>query len=508
MDIPEKLSLEQNYAFEQFKKGYNLFITGPGGTGKTKLIQHLIDYASQIKKKFQVCALTGCASVLLNCGARTIHSWSGIRVARGPKDQIVASISRNRKAMRNWKSTKILIVDEVSMMSQKMFEILDEVGKIARNSSAPFGGIQVIFTGDFFQLPPVGTAEEAETVKFCFETPLWKSVFKDVNHIQLTTMFRQKDPVYIEILSQIRQGKLDEKNIQILQKYVKRKYDTLENEGIIPTKLFPIRYKADCVNATMFDKIDEDEYHFEHSIKTDCKTQLDTGKALSMEQLIKCEKMTQMEREYETERLLRDTPCSPLLKLKKGASVICTVNIDMDNSICNGSQGIIVDIVDKGSTTVVVKFVNGITKQISPNYWQSEDYPSIAISQYPLSLAWALTIHKIQGATLQMAEIDIGLSVFEYGQTYVALSRIQSLDGLYLSAFQPERIRANPTVVEFYKNIPNIDYTEENREPTQEKTEIQESTKKSKEKRDPFAEFRYTQSPIENKTDIKVVKLS
>jgi len=504
----DTLSIEQKYAFERYQKGHNLFITGPGGTGKTKLIQHLIDYAKQNNKKFQVCALTGCASVLLNCGARTIHSWSGIRVARGPKDQIIASITRNRKTVRNWKSIKILIVDEVSMMSQKMFEILDELGKIIRNSSAPFGGIQVVFTGDFFQLPPVGTDGEVETAKFCFETPLWKTVFKDANHIQLTTIFRQKDPVYIEILSQIRKGKLDEKNIQILQKYVKRKYDTLVNEGIIPTKLFPIRYKADCVNTTMFDKIDEDEYHFEYSLKTDCKTQLDTGKALSMEQLIKCGKMTQTEREYETERLLRDTPCSPLLKLKKGASVICTVNIDMDNSICNGSQGIIIDIIDKGTTIIIVKFVNGVTKQVSPHYWQSEDFPSIAIGQYPLSLAWALTIHKIQGATLSMAEIDIGLSVFEYGQTYVALSRIQSLDGLYLSAFQPERIRANPTVIEFYTNIPQIDYPTEKREPTQEKPTEKTTEKREPKKptKDPFAEFRYKEKPTD--PNIKVVKMS
>jgi ATP-dependent DNA helicase PIF1 len=126
----------------------------------------------------------------------------------------------------------------------------------------------------------------------------------------------------------------------------------------------------------------------------------------------------------------------------------------MDNQICNGAQGIIIDILEDGLfPIIVVKFSNGIVKRIIHHFWQSEEYPTIAVGQYPLILAWALTIHKIQGATMKLAEIDIGTSIFEYGQTYVALSRIQSLDGLYLSAFQPQKIRANPTVVEFYNRI-------------------------------------------------------
>lgn len=134
---------------------------------------------------------------------------------------------------------------------------------------------------------------------------------------------------------------------------------------------------------------------------------------------------------------------------------MCTVNLDMDNSICNGSQGIITDIKELANGTIlpIVKFANGIVKAIHLHYWQSEEYPCLAIAQYPLSLAWALTIHKIQGATLNMAEMDIGQSIFEYGQTYVALSRIRSLDGLYLSAFNSKKIGANPKVVAFYEDI-------------------------------------------------------
>ena len=170
--------------------------------------------------------------------------------------------------------------------------------------------------------------------------------------------------------------------------------------------------------------------------------------------LRKCSLMVIEQKEYEVENLLNNAACSRICRFKKGASVMCTVNLDMDNQICNGAQGIIVDILEEGIyPIIVVKFSNGIIKRIGPHFWQSEEYPTIAVGQYPLILAWALTIHKIQGATLKLAEIDIGSSIFEYGQTYVALSRIQSLDGLYLSAFQPQKIRANPTVIEFYENM-------------------------------------------------------
>ena len=157
---------------------------------------------------------------------------------------------------------------------------------------------------------------------------------------------------------------------------------------------------------------------------------------------------------------------------------MCTINLDMDAEICNGSQGVVIDIINNGSIQIpVVKFSNGIIRRISPHYWQSEDYPTLAVGQYPLCLAWALTIHKIQGATLSMAEIDIGRSIFEYGQTYVALSRIQSLDGLYLSAFEPSKIKTNPTVRQFYETIQEIEYKEET-EKTENHSIFEETLKK------------------------------
>jgi ATP-dependent DNA helicase PIF1 len=456
------LSNEQTYSFEQFKSGKSLFITGPGGTGKTKLIHHLVDYAKSNSKYYQVCAMTGCAAILLNCGARTIHSWSGIKMGKGPIDKIVASILRNKNLVSNWRKVQILIVDEVSMMSEKIFNLLNEIGKQTRKSILPFGGIQLIFTGDFYQLPPVPTAGEPETERFCFESNLWFSIFPIDNHIQLTTMFRQTDPLYIDILLQIRNGELTEENKKILQKYVKREYNAAEHNDCVLTKLFPVRNKADFVNNAQFSKIQEKEYSFKCHIKTDCSTYIENNKPISLDLLSKSRTLSQNEIQYEIDSLINNTPCSQILALKKGAAVMCTVNIDMESGICNGSQGVVMNIVENpnGDFTPVVKFSNGVVKTIQKHYWQSDEYPTIAVGQYPLVLAWALTIHKIQGATMSMAEIDIGFSIFEYGQTYVALSRIQSLDGLYLSAFNPDRIRTNPKVIEFYKNIPKIENLE------------------------------------------------
>jgi ATP-dependent DNA helicase PIF1 len=455
------LSVEQSYALNQFKLGKNIFVTGPGGTGKTKLIHHLVEYAKSNSKNIQVCAMTGCAAILLNCGARTIHSWSGIRTAKGSHDTIINSILRNKNTVNAWRKIQILVVDEISMMSEKIFNVLNEIGKRTRKSILPFGGIQLVFTGDFYQLPPVPTAGEPETERFCFESNHWFSAFPIENHIQLKTMFRQKDPIYIDILLQIRNGELTKENKEILQKYVKREYNPEQHNGCVLTKLFPVRNKADFVNNAQFSKIQEKEYNFQCDIKTNCYTFIENNKPISLELLTKTTTLSQNEIQYEIDNLINNTSCSQTLSLKIGTAVMCTVNIDMESGICNGSQGIVTHFIENpkisGDFIPVVKFSNGVVKTIQKHYWQSDEYPTIAVGQFPLVLAWALTIHKIQGATMTMAEIDIGFSIFEYGQTYVALSRIQSLDGLYLSAFNPDRIRTNPKVIEFYKNIPNIE---------------------------------------------------
>jgi ATP-dependent DNA helicase PIF1 len=299
---------------------------------------------------------------------------------------------------------------------------------------------------------------------FCFESPIWTSVFKQENIVELTTMFRQKDPLYIEILSQIRRGYLDEDKKKILQSYVGRKYDPSLNNGCFLTKLFAIRSKTDYMNNTMFSQLEGTEYVYSVVKKTDCTTYLDSSKPIETHVLRHCSLLSLKELEYETETMVNNLPCSQILRLKRGTAVMCTINLDIEREICNGSQGIVIDIVGGGGgggggggagsvALPVVRFSNGVVMTMQPHFWQSENVPTLSIGQIPLSLAWSLTIHKMQGTTLNMAEIDIGQSIFEYGQSYVALSRVQSLDGLYLSAFHAQKIKANPKVLAFYNSI-------------------------------------------------------
>jgi len=465
-----RLSPEQNYAVQAFEEGNNLFITGPGGTGKTLLIQHLVKNAEKREKKIQVCALTGCASLLLNCNARTIHSWSGIRQGKGDEEKIITGVFYNKKALMAWRKTDILVIDETSMMSKKIFELLDKIGRRTRGKyDKPFGGMQVVFVGDFYQLPPVGSMDDPDTCAFCFESNKWKEVFELDNHVVLTTMFRQLDPVYQAILLNIRKGKIDKEQIAILRGYVSRQFDSEANNGCILTKLFPTKARVDYYNQQMFDALEGQSYEFNCITKSNCKAYLDNSNrsGISLQELEKGSNLSKTATEKEFENLKMHTPCIPILSLKKGAAVMCTVNLDMENGICNGSIGIVSDFIVRMNIPVpIIQFSNGIKREIPINYWHSEEFPTIAIGQYPLCLAWAMTIHKIQGATLPMAEMDIGKSIFESGQTYVALSRVKSLQGLYLSHFFPQNIRANEKVAAFYDSIPEVEYEmeEENEE--------------------------------------------
>ena len=472
-----KLSPEQTYALQSFEEGNNLFITGPGGTGKTMLIQHLVKNAENREKKIQVCALTGCASLLLNCNARTIHSWSGIRQGKGDEEKIITCVFYNKKTLAAWRKTDILVIDETSMMSKKIFELLDKIGRRTRGKyDKAFGGMQVVFVGDFYQLPPVGSMDDPDTCAFCFESNKWKEVFTLDNHIVLTTMFRQLDPVYQAILLNIRKGKIDKEQIAILREYVNRPFDTEANNGCILTKLFPTKARVDYYNQNMFDSLEGQSYEYNCITKTNCKAYLDNSNRqnLSLLEIEKGSNLSKTATEKELEHLKTHTPCIPILSLKKGAAVMCTVNLDMDNGICNGSIGIVSDFITKLNIPIpIIQFSNGIKREIPIQYWHSEEYPTIAIGQYPLCLAWAMTIHKIQGATLPMAEMDIGKSIFESGQTYVALSRVKSLEGLYLSNFFPQNIRANEKVSAFYATIPEVEYEmEEEEEGITEKKEL------------------------------------
>ena len=468
--LDHKLSVEQRCALQQFEDGDNLFITGEGGTGKTLLIRHLVQSAVRHYRKVQVCALTGCAALLLECNARTIHSWSGIKLAKGTVDEIVESVIYNHAARNAWRTTDILIIDEVSMMSARMFDILNTVGKRVRKSSRPFGGLQIIFVGDFFQLPPVSRQDscEAGSDQFCFESTDWFETFPMDNHIVLNTMFRQSDLVMRRILGNIRKGTVRDEDVEVLKKHVNRDYDKDSHGGVVPTQLFPTKAKVDRINNDMFYNLAGDTISYSFERKTDCVTYLDgSDKVIPSPLIAKCRKaLSSQKAGFELDNLTNNTPCVKNLELKKGANVMCTVNLNLDRGVCNGSIGTVVgfsyeDGKDNPEPAPIVLFSNGCRMVMPKKYWQSEDFPTIAVGQYPLCLAWAITIHKIQGATLSMAEVDIGSSIFECGQTYVALSRVKSLDGLYLSKFDPKKIKVNDKVRSFYNSIPDVEYEDE-----------------------------------------------
>ena len=333
----------------------------------------------------------------------------------------------------------------VSTSKLKLFDTLNAIGKAVRGNLKPFGGIQVIFSGDFFQLPPVGDKDEPDTQRFCFESDDWNSVFHRDNQIELKKIFRQTDEIYSTILNQIREGKIKRKSNDLLLEYVGRHISPdLVAE---PTKLFPTKNKVEQINIMRMSALHGDEKEFKIKYIKDLemtKSQKEVRRQFS-------DKDIQIELDFLAGNLM----CEKEMKLKVGSQVMCIINVKSESGdvlICNGSQGIIKEFCELTGCPKV-KYNNGIEMLMTRNIWASDKIPGIGVSQIPLILAWALTIHKSQGATMDAAEIDVGSGIFECGQTYVALSRVKSLDGLYLTSFDAKRIRINKKVKEYYESL-------------------------------------------------------
>jgi len=441
-----ELSNEQTNAFNKYVQGENVFITGPGGTGKSELIRKIYKDAKEKGKNISVCALTGCAAVLLQCKAKTIHSWGGIGLGSGTIEANIKKVTDKEFKKKNWRETDILIIDEVSMLSLKLFEMLDRIGrKVRKYEYKPFGGIQVIFSGDFYQLPPVGNKDEPETMQFCFESELWNEVFAKKNQIQLIKIFRQSDPVYASILNQIREGRLKRSSNDKLLEYVGRQNP--EESIVRPTKLFPTKNKVETINNNEMNVLKGDEKVYK------VKNVFDLPMTRSEKE--RRSRYNEKDIEFELSYLQSNLLCDAEIRVKIGAQVMCIVNIDLElpsgEMLCNGSQGIVIGFAENNCP--IVKFQCGIERTMVRHIWPSETIPGIGVSQVPLILAWALTIHKAQGSTLDIAEIDVGSGIFECGQTYVALSRIKSLNGLYLTSFAASKIRIHKKVKEFYEKF-------------------------------------------------------
>lgn len=447
----ETLSSEQIKALELVCQRKSVFISGPGGTGKSHWIKACKSILSENKVFMPVCALTGCAAILLGCGATTVHSCFGLGQMKGDPQEIVRKVLRNKRVTNKLKKIQGFIIDEVSMMSQKMMEVLELAMRSIKKTTTLWGGVQVIFLGDFYQLPPVGMTKE--DTAFCFESELWGQTFPSEQHVLFTTMHRQKDPLYQKILHEVRIGELSEESIEVLQKRV-----DLQLPEAIFTRLYPKKYIVENTNNEMYGKLKTREECFEMKIVTNLTSYKESGKSIPTDELLRCSNMTKYDRENEIKRLARDGAGSEKLYLKLNTPVMCTMNVDLENGIYNGSQGKVIEFRDSPEHGLlpVVKFNNGKVIEMEPYCWQSDEYPMLGVKQVPLQLAWAMTIHKSQGSSLDNVIMNLGNHIFEYGQSYVALSRVRTLEGLYLSGLAHERIKANPIVREFYNSIHDL----------------------------------------------------
>ena len=459
----ETLSNVQKQVFEKYLLNENIFISGPGGSGKTYLINFIYNHAIENNKSIKVCALTGCASILLGCKATTIHRFAGIGLANKSIDEVVNSLFKKSQdkdkdkdkynyKLRQWYSLKVLIVDEVSMMSLKLLLILDKIARrIYNKPKLPFGGLQVIFSGDFYQLPPVNSGNEGpEASMFCFENQLWFELFPKENNIVLDTIFRQKDEKFLKVLNYVREGRISVSTKKILEDRLcnKEELDNIRKSKVI-TILSPHRKEVDNINSKSYNELPEDAEKKNYPIqymKFNAKNE-------TIDTMMSVMELDENAIKYEYEFMANNIIADKLIELKVGTYVMCIANValDCENPIVNGSQGIVIGFKDG---MPLVKF-NYINEPVVVNYytWISEKNKKLGIKQIPLIYAWAITIHKSQGVTLNDAIMDIGKNIFEYGQTYVALSRVKSLDGLYLRSFDHNKIMANPKVKQFYNNI-------------------------------------------------------
>ena len=434
----ETLTNEQKYVLRELLLGKNIALLGAAGCGKSYLLSVIYTEFPGLKKRMgenlpriQMCALTGCAALLLGHKAKTLHSWAGIGLGKGTVSELYVKIRRNQKSMRHWLCTDLLIIDEISMMTAELLDKLDLIGRKIRSNQTPFGGIQLLFVGDFFQLPPINKSDEP--IKFAFESDVWKTI---TISIELTQILRQKDEDFQGVLKDARIGSLSKESCQILSS--RQGLDWKKNK-IRPTLLFPKRLEVDMINDSNLRALKGKRYRYKARLIYDGK--MPDGFIESDENFQRALSMFDSNASYSND-----------LELITNAQVMLIANIDPDSGLVNGSRGIITGFCPD-TELPIVEFLNGTKKTIGTHAWPIEDYEFVSRTQVPLRLAYAVTIHKVQGATLDSALVDIGSGVFEYGQAYVALSRVRSLEALYVYDFDPVAFKAHPKVKEFYKTV-------------------------------------------------------
>ena len=408
--------MEQKTALNILKLGKNVFITGAAGTGKTHLLGDFIEYLEIRDIKPTIVAPTGIAASHL--GGQTIHSFFGLGI-REIVDEVFIDKLLAKKFLKNrFNKLKVLIIDEISMVSPELFSSIDMILKAFKFPMLPFGGVQVILSGDFFQLPPI--SKEFRDKRFAWQSPIWKEL--DFRTCYLQKKFRQDDNKLITILDDIRSGVITESTHNLLASVYNRDLDI----GFKPTRLYTHNVDVDRINSRELDTLDETEKIFEYTSK-------------GVKQHI--------------EKIFKSSLVLEKLALKKGAVVIFIKN-NLDKNYINGTTGVVTGFTKEDSLPIV-KVTSGIKIIADFEDWSidNDDGTVLAkVTQIPLRLAWAITIHKSQGMSLDSAEIDLSRT-FEVGQGYVALSRIKNIEGLKLIGLNEMALKVDPLILKIDDRI-------------------------------------------------------
>ena len=405
--------MKQAQALAVMLKGESVFLTGPPGAGKTFVLNEFVRRATRLGKSVAVTASTGIAAT--HIGGTTIHSWSGLGIRDDLQPRDRQQLANNTKLVKRYNSVDVLVIDEVSMLHGHRLDMVNQVCKLLRKSDKPFGGLQVILVGDLFQLPPV--TRGSDLTDFMHESAAWQELDPQICYI--TEQHRQKNDGLLELLEAMRSGGLESFHEELLAERIVQKPD--ENEVL--TRLFAHNVDIDTVNQRHLDAI-KDEVH-EYVMDT-------KGSAAKVEQL------------------RRSVLAPDILELKIGAEVMFVAN-NPSAGFVNGTRGQVIEFRDDQP---VVKLASRRTIKVGQHSWKLEEDGKVRaeVSQLPLRLAWAITIHKSQGMSLDAAEIDLSKS-FTPGMGYVALSRIRSLNGLYLAGINSMALQMHPAIFEFDRNL-------------------------------------------------------
>ncbi len=404
--------MTQSEALSILKTGANVFLTGKPGSGKTHTVNEYVEWLRSCGIEPSITASTGIAATHIH--GMTIHSWSGIGIRDSLSEYDLDIITSKEHVSRRIQKASTLIIDEISMLSAGVLHMVDEVCRAVRKNAQPFGGIQVVLVGDFFQLPPIAKAGR-EAAPFAFESNVWEQLHLLVCY--LTEQHRQDDSKFLSVLDAIRDGEADHTTVSTI---MAREVSVEELDEDTP-RLFTHNVDVDRINNERLE-----------SISTPGKKYVMKGTGAPL--LI--------------EGLKRGCLSPELLILKEGAVVMGTKNLPM-LGIANGTIATVIGF-ERGTDFPLIETMDGRTLTIAPADWAVEENGKAraTVSQIPLRLAWAITVHKSQGMSMDTAAIDLSRA-FEYGQGYVALSRVRSLAGLHIVGWSEGALMVHPKVRAF-----------------------------------------------------------